>query len=210
MGLFSWLRNRSGTPEEPVQATCTEAEQDGLQFEFEPGWKCGSEQEIPGKYHILEMIREGEDIECWKELLTIETIRSEGPRLSPDDFLRGIQSIREEKAPGVTKWNILHRDSRSILYEWQATPCLGWPHQHEVARALRGTRHLSAALHRESVSDAGRPPLTDDQAVIAGHGALKKTGCRQTRKGKRGHRRWKGKRGHRRYSVREEKGDAAR
>jgi hypothetical protein len=88
------------------------------------------------------MIREGDDINNWQELFTIETIATEGPRLPPDDFLREIQALRENKCPGVTKWNVLTHDSRSILYEWQATPCLGWPDQHEIARVIYGEHDI--------------------------------------------------------------------
>ena len=109
-----------------------------LQFEFETGWKIGSEAgppSYPGS--LTEFIGEGDDINNWKELLTITFfLRSGGP--TPEDTLNNMKAFQERACPGVTKWSIIAKDTNSILYEWQAKPCRGWPDQDEIARIIYG------------------------------------------------------------------------
>ena len=107
-----------------------------LRFNFEFGWKVGHYAEIPNQYVITEFIPEGDDINNWEELLTIQHFPPLWGGPSPEDALNKLKAIREKKCPGVTKWNIIDKDERSILYEWQATPCIGWPDQHEIARII--------------------------------------------------------------------------
>ena len=109
-----------------------------LHFDFEFGWKVGYYAEVPNQYVITEFIREGDVINNWKELLTIQRFPPLWGGPSPEDAFNKLKVIREKKCPGVTKWNIIDKDERSILYEWQATPCFGWPDQHEIARIIYG------------------------------------------------------------------------
>jgi hypothetical protein len=110
-------------------------EYERLGFEFEQGWKVGYEAGSPYQ-GITEFIREGDDINNWKELLTIHNYPPSWGGSSSEDLLNTLKAIRETRCPGVTKWNIIGKDEKSILYEWQAKPCLGWPDQHEIARII--------------------------------------------------------------------------
>src|SRR5262249_28800514 len=94
--------------------------------------------EIPKQYSIAEFIREGDDIKNWKELVTLQNYVPPWGGPSPEDALNGLKAVREKNCPGVTTWNVIARDETSILYEWQAKPCLGWPDQHEIARIIYG------------------------------------------------------------------------
>jgi hypothetical protein len=108
-----------------------------IYFEFEPGWKVGHYAEH-NQYAVLEFIREGDDINNWKELLTIQTSSLGWGGSSPEDALNKLKAIREKTCPGATKWNIIGKNENSISYEWHAKPCVGLPHQHEIAKIIHG------------------------------------------------------------------------
>lgn len=117
-----------------------------MYFNFESGWKVGHYAEVPNQYVITEYIREGGDINNWKELLTIQSFPLLPSSPSPEDALNKLMAIRENKCPGLTKWNIIDKDEISILYEWHAGPCSGWPEQHEIARIIYG-KYFKYFLH---------------------------------------------------------------
>jgi hypothetical protein len=123
----------SGAPPQTSQK-----EYERLGFEFEPGWKVGYEAKLPHQCSITEFIREGDEINNWKELLTIQNFPPSWGGPSSEETLNMLKAIRERQCPGVTKWNIIGKDDKSVLYEWQAKPSLGWPDQHEIARIIYG------------------------------------------------------------------------
>jgi hypothetical protein len=115
-----------------------QTESERLHFEVEPGWKVGYQAEIPQKFSITEFIREGDDINNWKELLTIQNYVPSWGGSSPENALNELKTAREKNCPGGTRWNVIEKNKDSVLYEWQAKPCLGWPDQHEIARIIFG------------------------------------------------------------------------
>jgi hypothetical protein len=118
-----------------------------LNFQIEAGWKVGSSSEGPNHSTIIEYIHEGDDINNWKELVTVQSFRkSRRAPSSPDEMLRLLKAIREKQCPGSTEWNVIDKNESSILYEWQAKPCLGWPEQHEIAKIIYG-RYSYFVLH---------------------------------------------------------------
>jgi hypothetical protein len=128
-----------------------------LQLEFETGWKVGSEAgppSYPGS--LTEFIHEGDDINNWKQLLTIENFTHSSGGSSPEDALNRLKSIQERECPGVTNWNVVAKDANSILYEWRAKPCLGWPDQDEVARIIDGK--YNQFIIRYTVKEYQMPP----------------------------------------------------
>ncbi len=100
--------------------------------------KLGHHAEVPNQLSIDEFIREGDDINNWQELLTIANSSKSWGGSSPEDALNNLKVIRERGCPGQTKWSIIKKDENSVLYEWQARPCLGWPDQHEIAIIIDG------------------------------------------------------------------------
>ena len=102
------------------------------------GWKVGYSAEVPNQYSITEFIREGDDINDWNELLSFQIFPPLWGGPNPEDAFNKLKFIREMKCPAVTKWNIIYKDEKSILYEWQSRPCLGWPDQYEIARIIYG------------------------------------------------------------------------
>lgn len=111
---------------------------ENIRLEIEPDWKIGFSVEQPNDYSILEFIREGDDIENWHELLTIHNFVLKPNLGSPEEMFNNLKKIHEKDCPGATTWNVIHKDEKSILYEWQAKPCLGFPDQHEIARIIDG------------------------------------------------------------------------
>lgn len=122
-------------------SSCATLETDAewLACPFETDWKLANRAAVIGQYEILEFVRQGDDIKNWKELYSIHNYASSswgGP--SPEDTLNCFKANREKECPGATEWNVISKDDSSILYEWHAKPCLGWPDQHEIARILYG------------------------------------------------------------------------
>lgn len=103
-----------------------------------PTWKVGDEEEVRGEYYIIEFIREGDDIENWKELVTLQNFLPSWGGSSPEDAYNSLKTIREKECPGSTEWNVISTSTSRILYEWQAKPCMGWPDQHELATIIFG------------------------------------------------------------------------
>jgi hypothetical protein len=112
-------------------------EHEDLRLEVEPGWKSGYYAEIPNQYSITEFIREGEEIDNWHELLTIQNFASKSWG-SPEDAFNALKKIREQECPGLTKWNVLQKNETSILFESQSQACLGWSAHHELAKIVDG------------------------------------------------------------------------
>ncbi len=120
---------------------------EGLNFQMEPGWKVGNSAKGPNHSSIIEYIREGDDINNWRELVTIQSVRkSRAAPSSPDEMLKVLKAIREKDCPSSTEWNVIDKNENSILFEWQAKPCLGWPEQHEIEKIIDG-KHSCFVLH---------------------------------------------------------------
>lgn len=124
-----------------VGAPVAAAEQ--LQFTLDSDWKTASATERHGQL-MIEFVHNGDDINNWKELFTYQDFAK--GKQTPEEFLNKLKAAREEECPGATVWNVIEQDESSILYEWRARPCLGWPEQHEVARIILG-KHKLFILH---------------------------------------------------------------
>jgi hypothetical protein len=127
------------------------AQSEELHFHIDLGWKKANEAEKRG-YVIIEWVRQGDDINNWKELFTYQNFGLHGKR-NPEDFLNELKTLREKECPGVTEWNVIERDENSILYEWQAKPCMSWPDQHEVARIISGKHNLFLLRYTAKVKE---------------------------------------------------------
>ena len=114
-----------------------------LRLELEPGWTVGHYDERPGQAAILEFVRAGDTIERWRELLTLQQFPPQGDGSSVREVFQRLQALRETACPGATVWKVIHQDATTLLYEWQAKPCRGWPHQHEIAKIIHGPSHTS-------------------------------------------------------------------
>ena len=135
-----------------VGCATTQHREEALQWSFKNGhWEHGYTQEVKGKYRIVEFVPKGESVEDWSELITIQTFTKKSG--SPEAFLNQQKTLREKKCPGVTIWNVIAKDERSILYEWKAKPCAGWPDQHEITRILYGKWNLWRIAYTAKVQE---------------------------------------------------------
>lgn len=132
------------------------AQHEGVGYYFTTtDWVVGSES--PAKrsktpMYQLEFVRKGDDINNWKELFTYQDFKPDKDKRVPADWLEKVKALRETECPGATVWNVIQQDESSILYEWQAAPCAGWPEQHEIARIFYGKYnvfilHYAAKVH---------------------------------------------------------------
>jgi len=121
-----------------------------LRFKLGAEWKPVHTAETRQSM-TLEFIREGDDINSWKELVTYQNFGREG-KASPEDTLNKLKAAREKDCPGATEWNVIDKNESRILYEWHAKPCLDWPEQSEIATIAVGKHnvfflHYAAKVH---------------------------------------------------------------
>lgn len=116
-------------------------ENEVLNFELGLDWKAANNVERRGRV-LIEYVRRGDDINNWKELFTYQNFGLRGKHQTPEEELNALKALREKECPGATEWNVLEQNENSILYEWQAKPCLGWPEQHEIARIIFAKHNL--------------------------------------------------------------------
>jgi TPR repeat protein len=109
-----------------------------LSFDFASGWRVGHYSARPNLGSIMEFVREGDDIESWQELLTLQLFTTSWGGRSPEATLNSLKAMREVQCPGVTQWEVIGQDATSILYEWRSGQCRGWPAQHEIAKIIYG------------------------------------------------------------------------
>lgn len=113
---------------------------EGFLFSIPTGWQL-----VP-KSHNSEFIPKGDDVNSWKELITVQIFdRKAIDADSPDAYLDSLKALREKECRSQTLWNVIQRDPWSILYEFQLTAdCAGAPpgsqavEQHEIARVVYG------------------------------------------------------------------------
>jgi len=113
-------------------------ERESLSFPVDESWKVGHQAEVPGQYVITELVLEDDDIENWRELLTVQNFAAPWGGPAPSHALAEMKQQREKTCPGGTTWKVIESDETSLLYEWQAKPCMGFPDQHEIGRLLYG------------------------------------------------------------------------
>ena len=118
-------------------------------FGIPHNWEVASHQETRDTL-LMELVRKGDDINNWKELITFEQLpRTKKSPGAPDSWLDNVKAFREKECPGVTQWNVIQQDEYGILYEWQLTkPCASAPsasqavEQHEIARVVYGKYNI--------------------------------------------------------------------
>jgi hypothetical protein len=130
------------------------SDNEDLDFRLELGWKLANSAKGPNHSSIAEYVREGDDINNWKELVTLQTWGKSSHQPPPDEMLKSLQTTRDKECPNSTLWNVIAKEATSILYEWHAKPCLGWPEQCEIARLIIGNRLVFALRYA-----AKRPQL---------------------------------------------------
>jgi hypothetical protein len=113
------------------------SKRDDLDFAMDLGWRAAYHAQTRG-LNIIEYVPKGDDLDNWKELFTYQNGGKNHFDHSPEKMLNALKAQREKECPGATEWTVIETNENSILYEWQAKPCLSWPEQHEIARIIYG------------------------------------------------------------------------
>ena len=109
-----------------------------IKFSFDDGeWQLGYQHE-DSQHKIMEFVRKGETVNAWSELVTMQNFALTPKDRPRTEMYAALMWLRERECPGSTVWHLIDLDEKSILFEWQATPCAGWPNQHEISRYLDG------------------------------------------------------------------------
>ena len=99
-----------------VGAAAGDSQKEVLNFKIGDDWKIVSHSDR-GKVHSVTYIREGDDINHWKEIFDYTIgVRGRGTR-PPEKELSVVEADLEKKWPGQTEWNVISQDENSILYE---------------------------------------------------------------------------------------------
>lgn len=106
-----------------TSAGCTSpsVEYDHVSFFLEgedPKWTLGYSVEQPPAYALKEYVREGNNIQNWRELFSVLVFNAKAwGRPSPEESLDALRSQREKRCPGMTLWSVIEKAADSVLYE---------------------------------------------------------------------------------------------
>jgi len=117
------------------------AEDEVLQFELPTDWKIAA-RSMQHRILTVAYTHHGENIHGWTEQFTYQNGGLSLGAHSPTEYLDNLKALREKECAGVTEWHVIEQKEDSLLYEWQAKPCLAWPDQHEIARILYGKHNV--------------------------------------------------------------------
>lgn len=110
--------------------------QENLNFRPPQGWTPGNVQETKDQL-LMELVKAGETVANWTELLTVQQFRRSSGSPSPREFYDQLRAVREARCPGVSEWRIVAEETATVLYEWNTSgPCDSQPAQWEIARLI--------------------------------------------------------------------------
>jgi hypothetical protein len=138
-----------------LAATVPSNEQtEGVEIKMGADWKQTFTPDAR-KFTVVTFLPEGQDVNNWKEMLTIRNLGSKG-KTTPEQMLDASKSVREMECPGATEWTVIAKNESSILYEWQNQACRDRPARHGIERLLFGGRDLFV-LHYAAKSQGMAP-----------------------------------------------------
>lgn len=112
-------------------------------------WKPAEPPHETKDYLLMEFIREDDVIANWRELTTVQQFRRTKNTPSPLASYEAMKTIRAERCPGATEFQLLEETSPGsqsgvqggLIYEWRTTaPCAGFPPQVELVRLIFAKR----------------------------------------------------------------------
>ena len=97
-----------------------------------------------GRRHdlIMQFVREGDDVENPKELVTMHDFGKSSHVRSLEPMVEEIKALREKECPGGTEWKVIDSQKDSILFEWHTKACPGQTERWEIARILAGQQNV--------------------------------------------------------------------
>jgi hypothetical protein len=120
-----------------VLTSCTPTEYLKLDMDKKEKWKKGFEQGLRNQPYIVEYVPEGETVDNWSKMLSIQNFpMTILPKSStPQSGMNDIKAKVESRCPAVI-WNIIETGQSDILYEWRIENCPQEPSQHEISKII--------------------------------------------------------------------------
>jgi len=109
---------------------------ESLYFPIPDGWTPAHSAENANQ-RIVELVRDGETIDRWSQLMTIQSLRKDAIGQPIESFLAGLRQEMSKRCAGLA-WNVIAAKEASVLYEWSIRDCAPDPDQHEIARVMYG------------------------------------------------------------------------
>lgn len=121
------------------------------------GWKVAHAADVPGQGTIVERIPEGETLQTWSRMLTVQFL--EGEQRTPAEVMAMLEERMQERG-GTLEWSVIHAEPLSVLYEWRLTEHPVHGDQNELARLLQG----NDGIHRLAFAWKGAPLSAEERA----------------------------------------------
>lgn len=121
------------------------------------GWRVGHAKDAGrGVGTITEFVRQGESIDDWSELITIQLIED----LKGREADEAVAELFEDQVTDYAhvEHGVIESDEWSVLYEWSIHDSAPHPDQHEIARMIEGEQ----GVHRVAYVKKG-PRLADEE-----------------------------------------------
>ncbi len=130
-----------------------------------------------GHATIVEYVAQGQDLDNWREMLTVQALDDRLPRETP---LATMEKLREAmvRRGGELAWNVIESDADNVLYEWTLVGAPGVEDQGELARIVVG----NDTTHRAAYSYKGLPlgPARRDELLALLRNARVVKGAEET------------------------------
>lgn len=120
-----------------VLTSCAATEHLKLDMDKKEKWKKGFEQVQGNQLYIVEFVPEGETVDNWSKMMTIQNspIKAVGSFPTPEAFMNDLKAKMQNRCPAVI-WNVIQKGEAEILYEWRIENCSPNPDQHEIAKIM--------------------------------------------------------------------------
>lgn len=104
----------------------------------EKQWKLGFENYNPEKKAMIkEFVPEGESVEAWSELITLQFFEGLQNKITVAQFLQKVQGGLQKACPDV-KWSTVSEEEKEAVYRWSIQGCSGQPDQTEITKVVAG------------------------------------------------------------------------
>lgn len=117
-------------------------------------WKIGYEAAAGGAA-IVEFVSNGETVEDWSQLLTVQYFSNQAlgnTPISPQDFAEEIRLISEQKFENI-EWNVIKKSPNDIVYEWILPKGFEEnPPQDEIVKILKTSSGLFRIAYTKKVA----------------------------------------------------------
>jgi hypothetical protein len=85
-----------------------------------PEWKAAFSPDTRNST-VLEFIREGDNTNNWKEMVTIRNLGAKpSSKFTPEEMMDAMKRVMEIMCPGTTERNAIEKNEGSVLYERHA------------------------------------------------------------------------------------------